>query len=166
MAIPSTTMFEPQIDAGPGPRPQMKDRLTRYRNFCYNDKTVVRYCYLYNGNPYTGKAASLYWDPPPLQLKSYASSDQSYAKNFAIGSKYLSIILSLATVYLLYPNKFGTCPSRTTCVWHNDVMIWRCFVHYLPFVRGINGDQWFPSQRVSNTELCSFSLMSVWPTVE
>ena len=31
----------------------------------YNkDKTVVRLSYLYHGNPYTGKSASLYWNAP------------------------------------------------------------------------------------------------------
>ena len=43
-----------------------KDRLSRYGDFHYKDKTVVKPSYLYNGNPYIGKTAvtSLYWDGP------------------------------------------------------------------------------------------------------
>ena len=33
-----------------------------YGDFHYKDKTDVRQSYLYNGNPYTGKTTSLYWD--------------------------------------------------------------------------------------------------------
>ena len=44
---------------------QYKDHLSRYIYFHYKDKTVVRPFYLYNGNSYTGKSASLYWDGPP-----------------------------------------------------------------------------------------------------
>ena len=32
--------------------------------FPYGDKMVVRPSYLHNGNPYTGKTASFYWDAP------------------------------------------------------------------------------------------------------
>ena len=34
----------------------------QYKNSHYKDKTVGRPSYLYNGNFYTGKKASLYWD--------------------------------------------------------------------------------------------------------
>ena len=43
---------------------QCKDRLFIYGDFYYKDKTVMRPSYLYNGNPYTGKTAYLYWDNP------------------------------------------------------------------------------------------------------
>ena len=43
---------------------QYKDCLSRYRDFHYKDKLVVRLSYLHNGNPYTGKMASLYLDGP------------------------------------------------------------------------------------------------------
>ena len=33
-------------------------------DFNYKDKTVVRRSYLYNGDPHTDKAISLYWDGP------------------------------------------------------------------------------------------------------
>ena len=35
-----------------------------YGDFHYKDMTVVRPSYLYNGNPYIGKTASLYWEGP------------------------------------------------------------------------------------------------------
>ena len=41
---------------------QYKDGLSRYGNFHYNDRTVVRRSYLYTGNSYTGKTTSLCWD--------------------------------------------------------------------------------------------------------
>ena len=43
---------------------QYKDRLSWYRDSHYNDKTVVRPSFLYNGNLYTCKIASIYWDGP------------------------------------------------------------------------------------------------------
>ena len=43
---------------------QYKDGLPRCGNFHYKYKTVVRPSYLYNGNSYTGKTTSLYWDEP------------------------------------------------------------------------------------------------------
>ena len=43
---------------------QCEKRLFRYGNFHDKDKTVMRLVYLYNGNPYTGKTTSLYWDGP------------------------------------------------------------------------------------------------------
>ena len=41
---------------------QYKKRLSRYEDFHYKDKTVVRPSYLYNGNSYAGRTASLCWD--------------------------------------------------------------------------------------------------------
>ena len=41
---------------------QYKDGLSRYGDFHYKDKTVMRPYYLYNGNTYIGKMVSLYWD--------------------------------------------------------------------------------------------------------
>ena len=41
---------------------QYQALLFRNRDSHYKDKTVVRLSYLYNGNSYTGKIASLYWD--------------------------------------------------------------------------------------------------------
>ena len=42
----------------------LKDHLSRYGDFNYKDQKVVRQSYLYNGNSYTGKTASSYWDVP------------------------------------------------------------------------------------------------------
>ena len=41
---------------------QYKDHFSRYGDFHYKDKMVIGLSYLYNGNPYTTKMASLYWD--------------------------------------------------------------------------------------------------------
>ena len=43
---------------------QCKGRLSKYRDFHYKDKAVVRpsYLYLYDENSYRGKAAFIYWD--------------------------------------------------------------------------------------------------------
>ena len=46
------------------PQPNMKDHLCRYWDFHYEDKTVVRQSYLYNGNSYIGTMSSLYWNRP------------------------------------------------------------------------------------------------------
>ena len=35
-------------------------------DFYYKDKTVVRQSYLYDGNTYTDKTTSLYWDFPQV----------------------------------------------------------------------------------------------------
>ena len=36
--------------------------ISMYIDFPHKDKMVVRPSYLYDGNSYTGKMASLYWD--------------------------------------------------------------------------------------------------------
>ena len=41
---------------------QYIDRLSRFANYHCKDNTAARPSYLYNGNPYTGKTASFYWD--------------------------------------------------------------------------------------------------------
>ena len=41
-----------------------KNWLFRHKDFHCKDKMVVRSSYLYNGNSYTGKTASLYWEVP------------------------------------------------------------------------------------------------------
>ena len=48
---------------------QYKDVLSVYfRDFHYKDEMVVRMSCLYNGNPFSGKTASLYWDPTYPQV--------------------------------------------------------------------------------------------------
>ena len=44
---------------------QYKDNLSRYGYSHYNDEKVVRPSFLYNGNPYIGKAP-WYWDSPRI----------------------------------------------------------------------------------------------------
>ena len=46
----------------PGPRLNIKTIFPRYGDFHIKDKTVVRPSYIQHGDPYTGKATSLYWD--------------------------------------------------------------------------------------------------------
>ena len=46
----------------PGPHLNIKMVVFRYGDFHYQDRTVVRPSYLWNGNSYTGKMPSLYWD--------------------------------------------------------------------------------------------------------
>ena len=43
---------------------QYKDGFSRYRDFHSKDKTAVKPWYFYNGDPYTPKTTSLYWDGP------------------------------------------------------------------------------------------------------
>ena len=69
----ATTHTWPQISSqhtkthttwgSPGHRLNIKS-LSRYRDFNYVDKMVVRPSSLYNVNPYTGKTTSLYWEGP------------------------------------------------------------------------------------------------------
>ena len=46
-----------------------------YGDFHYKDKTVMISSYLYNGNPYTDKMASLYWDGPGVSMCTFKSHD-------------------------------------------------------------------------------------------
>ena len=48
---------------------------------------------------------------------------------------------------------------------HDDVMKWKHFPRYWPFVRGIHRSPEFPSQRVSNAELWRFLWSAPWQTV-
>ena len=43
---------------------QHKDHLSMYGDFHYKDVNIIRLSYFYNGNSYTVKMASLYWDSP------------------------------------------------------------------------------------------------------
>ena len=43
---------------------QYKGSFFTYWDFCYKDEVVGRLSYLYNGDPYTGKMTSLYWQGP------------------------------------------------------------------------------------------------------
>ena len=50
---------------------QYKRRFSRYGNFHYEEKTVVRPSYLYNGNRYAGKMMLLYQNGPLVCLQMY-----------------------------------------------------------------------------------------------
>ena len=53
---------------------QCKDGLSRYDDFHYKDKTVVRWSYLYNGNLYTDNMTSLYWYGPQILCGMFTST--------------------------------------------------------------------------------------------
>ena len=56
---------------------QYKDSLSRYSDSHYKDKLVVRLSNLFNGNPYTGKMTSLYWDGSQTPLATAGSQQDS-----------------------------------------------------------------------------------------
>ena len=47
----------------------------------------------------------------------------------------------------------GTCNFRN---WHNDVIKWKHFPRYWPFVRGIHRSRWIPHTKASDAELWCF----------
>ena len=76
MTVLSLTLESPYLGKtvfilrwGPGPHLNIKTVFSRYRNFHYEYKMVVRLSYIYNGNSYTGKMTSLYW--ASTQVMSY-----------------------------------------------------------------------------------------------
>ena len=62
IAIPGKTVF--LIETAPWAPSQYKNGLSKYGDFYCQDKTVASPSYLYNGDYYTGKTTSLYWDSP------------------------------------------------------------------------------------------------------
>ena len=54
-----------------------------------------------------------------------------------------------------------TCHSSSAVV-HDDVIKWRHFPHYCPFVRGFTGHQWIPLTKASDAKLWYF----LWSTPE
>ena len=75
IAIPGKTVF--LIETAPRALSQYKDSLSRYGDSHYKDETVVRPSYLYNGNPYTAKMISLYWDGPLNILEKWSQQHGS-----------------------------------------------------------------------------------------
>ena len=57
--------------------PQYKDRFSRFDDFYYKDKTVMRPWYLYNGNPYTCKAISMYCGGPLCLVSDVVSENRN-----------------------------------------------------------------------------------------
>ena len=82
-------------------------RLSKYRNSQYHDISVAGPSYLYNGNVYTGKTASLYWS-------------------------------------------------------HDDVIKWKHFPRYWPFVRGIHRSPVNSPHKGQWRGALMFSLICVW----
>ena len=56
------------IIRSPGPRLNIKTVFPRYGDSHVKDETVTRPSYLFHGDPYAGKTASLYWDSPRLKF--------------------------------------------------------------------------------------------------
>ena len=86
-----------------------KDRLSRYGDFHYKDKAVVRPSYIYNGNPYTGKTASLYWDTRhsplvPMCFKSLPNSCVQWYSSYTFqGWSYMCISTIGSSEHHLHP---------------------------------------------------------------
>ena len=45
---------------------------------------------------------------------------------------------------------------------HDDVIKWRHFPRYWPFVRGIHRSRWLPRTKASDAEILMFSLIYAW----
>ena len=62
---------------------QNKDSFSKHGNFHCKHKTVVRQSYLNNGNSYTGKTASLYWN---VHLSKYGKFylNDTFSRYFAV----------------------------------------------------------------------------------
>ena len=60
MDIPILVKLNLYIETAHWAPSQNKGNLYEYEDLQYEDKTVIRPSYLYNGNPYSGKTASYY----------------------------------------------------------------------------------------------------------
>ena len=69
MGIPVLVRQHLYIETVPRILFQYKDHLSRYREFPYKDKMVVRPSYLYNGNSTAATRSSLYWNGALAVLK-------------------------------------------------------------------------------------------------
>ena len=115
---------------------QYEDDLPRHENFYHEDKTVTRPSYLYNGNPYTGKTTSLYWNGPWSQWADEISQD--VCKNHLWFHNPLRV------------NCQNFWESNISDLQHDDVIKWKHFLSYWPFVGGI------PRTKASDGELWCF----------
>ena len=70
-------LFILHVQSNLGPISIYKDHLSRFGDYCYKDKTIVRHSYSYDGNPCTGKAVYFYWDSCELWNIRYLSLDQN-----------------------------------------------------------------------------------------
>ena len=57
---------------------------------------------------------------------------------------------------------YHSCTARIIMLcWHDDVIKWKHFPRYWPFVRGIHWSQWIPRTKFSDAELWYF----LWPVL-
>ena len=75
-AAAATSIPSASSSASAGPIPI--SRQSMYEDSHYKDKTVSWPSYLYNGNPHTGKMASLYWSIPGLLPRPPVPGEYSY----------------------------------------------------------------------------------------
>ena len=52
-------------------------------------------------------------------------------------------------------------PEHFWC-WHDDVIKWKHFPRYWPFMRGTTGHRWIPLTKASDAELWFFSVICTW----
>ena len=71
--------------------------------------------------------------------------------------------MDLANQQLMYLSSFpGTFEPQQQRVSHDDVIKWKHFPRYWPFVWGIHRSRWIPHTKASDAELWCFSLLCVW----
>ena len=86
---------------------QYKDRLCTYGDSQHKDKTVTRPSYLYNGHPYAGLTAFLYWDDPCSQnalantpkvknIKRHKHLNFLVRLEYSLGNKLITIAADMA----------------------------------------------------------------------
>ena len=63
-------------------------------------------------------------------------------------------LLQSCTKPSVYSMSFIKCV--TMCCFHDDVIKWKHFPRYWPFVRGIHGSRWIPRTKASDAELWYF----------
>ena len=103
-----------------------KDHLIGCGNMHYKDKTVMRPSYLHNGNPYTGKMTSLYWDN--LQKANVLSELSLY-----IYTERERLRIQVMVLYTYRPEIHHHCPCRWPSTWrcHQQeqwwLKSWTCF---------------------------------------
>ena len=103
-----------------------KDYLSRYGNFHYKEKTVVRKSYLYNGNPYIVKMASLYWDSP-LEYFRFSTIQYKYVvlpvKESPLQRSEALIFLLKQAPEILSTNRHLDNPRISSPLWHTILVL-------------------------------------------
>ena len=98
--------------------PQYKDRLLRYADFCYKDDVFQRRIFLYHGNLYTSRMASVYCDPSVSFCNTYLTLWKAILTNIRLyiwcGTKMLS------NIFLYFAYNFYAEYDRHRCVWHES----------------------------------------------